>query len=245
VSSLFGLFDSFAKMKKIRLLLLLYAICTVFLFSYYFANVEEKTEPIKVSLCWIQIELNMIQWSGISTQSGVNLREGGSKRLFIAIATSHSEKSFRLRHAIRNTWMTLDHKWRDQFTYRFFVGLPSSTASMNNKRLNWRLNVSSVTFINRDIDRVIDYTESSSYGDIVQLSSFLDTYQNLSIKTMRICEWVHQHYDATLMIKMDDDVYVRLDMVVNSLESIVPYQYLLINVIHLLIIAKVFWRHGK
>ena len=52
--------------------------------------------------------------------------------------------------------------------------------------------------------------ESNKYGDIVQ-ESFVDTYQNLTIKSLMLLKWFEQNCHQTqYVMKTDDDMYINL-----------------------------------
>jgi len=61
--------------------------------------------------------------------------------------------------------------------------------------------------------------EMSTYGDIVALSVD-ESYDALTLRTLKIFEWVSQHYrDADFLMKMDDDTFVQLDKLVDILRT--------------------------
>lgn len=59
--------------------------------------------------------------------------------------------------------------------------------------------------------------ESQKYHDIIQ-SDFLDSYNNLTIKTMIILEWLVTYCrNASFAMKIDSDIFLNLDVLVNML----------------------------
>uniref|UniRef100_A0A4W4E5Q8 Hexosyltransferase n=1 Tax=Electrophorus electricus TaxID=8005 RepID=A0A4W4E5Q8_ELEEL len=59
--------------------------------------------------------------------------------------------------------------------------------------------------------------ESEEYHDIVQ-SDFLDTYTNLTIKTMVIMEWLASHCrNASYAMKIDSDMFLNVNTLMNKL----------------------------
>ncbi|XP_072520885.1 beta-1,3-galactosyltransferase 2 [Salminus brasiliensis] len=61
--------------------------------------------------------------------------------------------------------------------------------------------------------------ESSEYGDIIQMN-FLDTYQNLTIKTMMIMNWLATYCpSARYGMKVDADIFVNVPYLVRYLQN--------------------------
>ena len=53
-------------------------------------------------------------------------------------------------------------------------------------------------------------SEADQYGDIVQ-EAFIDTYANLTVKSLMLLKWFTQHCDNTqYVMKADDDMYINL-----------------------------------
>jgi len=121
------------------------------------------------------------------------------KKLIIGITTSYTEKSLKLRKAARETWLNYSTLWNGNWTYFFFLGQPAE-----------------------DNAKIIP--EELRYNDLIFLPN-LDTYRNLSYKTMYMCKWMTEHYNFDFLLKMDDDVFVRLDKYVEVIKDIVPFKY--------------------
>lgn len=107
----------------------------------------------------------------------------GKDVLFISFNPS-SIQNYENRIAIRNTWS-------NKFLFKnirnvFIVGL-SLNKSLNAKLLE----------------------ENNQYGDIVQVN-FLDSYQNLTHKTIAGIKWTSQYcYNSKFVVKVDDDVVIN------------------------------------
>ena len=70
--------------------------------------------------------------------------------------------------------------------------------------------------------------ESNKYGDIVQ-ESFVDTYQNLTIKSLMLLKWFEQNCHQTqYVMKSDDDMYINLQKL-NDLVKTNQDPYLLVG----------------
>ena len=53
-------------------------------------------------------------------------------------------------------------------------------------------------------------TESESYGDILQ-EGFIDTYANLTVKSLMLLKWFTKECDKVpYILKTDDDMYINL-----------------------------------
>lgn len=61
--------------------------------------------------------------------------------------------------------------------------------------------------------------ESSKYGDVIQ-EGFLDTYNNLTLKSVMLLKWVRSHCrHARYIMKTDDDMFVNLPRLISFLEE--------------------------
>jgi hypothetical protein len=61
--------------------------------------------------------------------------------------------------------------------------------------------------------------ESKKYGDVVQIE-MNDLYRNLTLKSIAILNWVRQHCaKVDLLFKVDDDVYVNVNNLVQFVRS--------------------------
>ena len=70
--------------------------------------------------------------------------------------------------------------------------------------------------------------ESNKYGDIIQ-ESFVDTYQNLTIKSLMLLKWFKQNCHQTqYVMKTDDDMYINLPKL-NDLVKANQDPYLLVG----------------
>jgi hypothetical protein len=53
-------------------------------------------------------------------------------------------------------------------------------------------------------------TESETYGDILQ-EGFIDTYANLTVKSLMLLKWFSQEcHKVPYVLKTDDDMYINL-----------------------------------
>ena len=117
-----------------------------------------------------------------------------SKILLIA-AVSSSSKNFNMRQSIRATWA--NQSYFNKIKIAFILGNSGNES------------------INRMIRR-----ESENHGDIVQVN-FLDTYDNLTLKTLQIMRWTAEYCaNARFVIKIDDDMIMNSKKVYQYLKNI-------------------------
>ncbi|XP_077329575.1 beta-1,3-galactosyltransferase 2-like [Lithobates pipiens] len=99
------------------------------------------------------------------------------------------------RHAIRETWGN-ESNYDVDVVRIFLVGLPK-------------------IFVKRT-QRMLE-EESEAFGDIVQ-QDFMDTYYNLTLKTLMGIEWVAKFCPTTsYVLKIDDDLFLNVDYLVHQL----------------------------
>lgn len=108
---------------------------------------------------------------------------GSSLKVLILVtsAPNHSEA----RNGIRQTWG--HYNQREDVAIAFFVGGISDPALQNEI-----------------------YTESKLYGDLIQ-SHFKDSYNNLTLKTISMLEWVDIYcHKVNFILKTDDDMFINV-----------------------------------
>ncbi|CAK9297408.1 unnamed protein product [Gordionus sp. m RMFG-2023] len=71
----------------------------------------------------------------------------------------------------------------------------------------------------REVQKAID-AESMIHGDIIQ-ATFVENYRNLSYKTGTLLKWASTHCNkAQFLLKLDIDIYAKLDILTSVLEKI-------------------------
>ncbi|XP_073282899.1 beta-1,3-galactosyltransferase GALT1-like [Primulina huaijiensis] len=98
--------------------------------------------------------------------------------------------------AVRRSWMQYGEVRSGQVAVRFFVGLHK------NQMVNEEL-----------------WNEARTYED-VQLMPFVDYYSLITWKTIAICIFGTRVVSAKYIMKTDDDAFVRVDEILNSLRKI-------------------------
>lgn len=118
------------------------------------------------------------------------------KKINLLIGVFSTANNFKRRMAVRRTWMQYAAVKSGEVAVRFFVGLHK------NRLVNEEL-----------------WDEAKTYGDI-QLMPFVDYYSLISWKTIAICIFGTEVISAKYLMKTDDDAFVRVDEILNSLNRI-------------------------
>ena len=112
--------------------------------------------------------------------------------IFVQVAV----ESFDLRNYARQRWLSPYLFKNPHVSGAFFVGLPT------NGRVQAQLEA-----------------EADFHGDIIQ-GDFIDTYKNMSIKSVAAIEWISKYCTNTLhIIKVDGDVFVNIVQVMAHLDE--------------------------
>ena len=132
----------------------------------------------------------------INTNNNYCGKDNGKNLLFIAFVPV-SPNSFEIRDLIRSTWAN-DKYLKLKAKVIFLIG--KSNESVVNLQIK---------------------NESLKYSDIVQ-NDFMDTYYNLTIKTIMGFKWVSSFcQNAQYTLKIDDDVVVNVPFFIDYLEELV------------------------
>lgn len=108
---------------------------------------------------------------------------GETIKLLIAITSAPSHDNARM--AIRETW--------GHYTIRRDIAIAFMLGSNSNET------------INANIEK-----EQYLYGDIIR-GKFIDTYDNLTLKTISMLEWVDNYcHKADFVLKTDDDMFINV-----------------------------------
>ena len=62
------------------------------------------------------------------------------------------------------------------------------------------------------------HREAKKYADIVMFD-FVDSYDNLTIKTLVTLDWAQRHYKSQYFFKVDDDVFVKLGVILKKIKK--------------------------
>ncbi|XP_012943563.1 beta-1,3-galactosyltransferase 1 [Aplysia californica] len=114
----------------------------------------------------------------------------------LVLGAPTSADNFRGRKTIRETWGQYAKNPEHRTALLFFLGRPRTK------------------FFQTRIDQ-----ESETFGDIVQ-EDFLDTYRNLSLKSVALMKWVSESCpNSTFVLKADDDMYINVPRLLKDLRA--------------------------
>ncbi|KAL7132835.1 hypothetical protein ABFS83_12G101400 [Erythranthe nasuta] len=181
---------------------------------------RETLEPWLVSEVRISGDINLISVvaSGLPTsedlehiidlESLIAVPMPPRKRLNLFVGIFSTANNFKRRMAVRRSWMQYPEVRSGQVAVRFFVGLHK------NQMVNEEL-----------------WNEARTYEDI-QLMPFVDYYSLITWKTIAICIFGTEVVSARFIMKTDDDAFVRVDEILNSLGRTNTTQGLLYGLIN-------------
>ncbi|XP_067003763.2 beta-1,3-galactosyltransferase 1 isoform X2 [Anabrus simplex] len=120
------------------------------------------------------------------------------QQLFLLIVVCSAVTNFEARAAIRETWASV-----------------ASTSNNNTKTVK-------VAFLLGDPDNstLQEQVEEESirHGDVIQ-EGFIDSYNNLTLKTVMMLKWVHSYCtSAHFIMKTDDDMFVNINNLIKLLK---------------------------
>lgn len=122
---------------------------------------------------------------------------GKNIQLLVAITSAPSHESSRM--AIRQTW--------GHYTQRRDVAVAFMLGSTANATLNERIE-----------------EEQFIYGDIIK-GKFIDTYDNLTLKTISMLEWIDNYCPkASFVLKTDDDMFINVSRLLYFINKHNPEQ---------------------
>jgi len=120
---------------------------------------------------------------------------GSSSSPYLLVIVCSSVQNFEARYSIRQSWAQ-DTNTLKNVKVVFLVG-----QQVNNTHQELLKN------------------EHEEYGDIIQ-ESFIDTYANLTVKSLMLLKWFSQNCDNTkYVMKTDDDMYINLVKLYDIVQS--------------------------
>lgn len=115
-------------------------------------------------------------------------------QILVLISTTH--RNTERRKALRDTWLSVARKNMGDVRYAFLLGTVSDATT-----------------------QVALETESATYRDIIQ-EDFVDSYNNLTLKTMMAFKWASKNCkNAKFFMKTDDDMFVNLNSLKNTVRN--------------------------
>ncbi|XP_054279363.1 beta-1,3-galactosyltransferase 1-like [Macrosteles quadrilineatus] len=135
--------------------------------------------------------------------TAINVNNLCPSDLFLLVIVCSAPANFEQRSAIRDTWASLAE---DSARVAFLLG-ESDNSTLQAK--------------------VVE--ESGIYDDIIQ-EGFVDSYNNLTIKSVMMLKWVQQHCSsARFLMKSDDDIYLNLPALSEALQPVAKRKNILIG----------------
>ncbi|XP_065214673.1 beta-1,3-galactosyltransferase 1-like [Planococcus citri] len=169
----------------------------VFLLLCYFPHFKSTPKTNEISGWEKSVNRNAKDYvypEKLTTMTSVNFTCASNKPLMLIIVCSeigHVEQ----RKAVRETWAVAAQ--RNNMAVLFLMGIDTK----------------------KEIDHeIID--ENLKYGDII-VENFVDTYNNLTIKSIMMLKWINQNcLNAKFIMKVDDDVYINVRNVLKTIDSV-------------------------
>ena len=115
--------------------------------------------------------------------------------LFIVVLTS--PKGRERRDTIRETWFSDIKRYNSSVTAKFVIGVKELPEK------DWE-----------DLKQ-----ENRKFADILFLSELEDSYYELTNKVLQTFVWVDENLKFSYLLKVDDDSFVRLDVIISELEK--------------------------
>lgn len=112
--------------------------------------------------------------------------------LFFSILSG--PKSILQRKAMRETWLAPRY-YNQKIAWKFIIGTKNLTYAAQQ-------------------ELQMEQVENS---DLLFLTDFVDSYEGLSAKLLRSMVWVNQNVDSKFVMKLDDDSFVRVDVLLKDL----------------------------
>ncbi|XP_021752010.1 hydroxyproline O-galactosyltransferase GALT3-like [Chenopodium quinoa] len=117
------------------------------------------------------------------------------RRVVLLVGVFSTGNNFERRMALRRSWMQYEAVRSGIVAVRFLIGFHKNAE------------------VNLDL-----WKEAQAYGDI-QLMPFVDYYSLISLKTIAVCILGTKIIPAKYIMKIDDDAFVRIDVVLSSLKE--------------------------
>ena len=158
---------------------------------------------VTLIICYIRCMQSNYTKLSSNTQLSPKLNRGlsneGKKQtlrecfLFLLIITA--PKAFIQRKAMRETWLSRQRVDHLKINHVFFIGT---------------MNLDLITL--KELRE-----EQSTYSDIIFLTDHEESYTSLTSKLLKSLLWINNNVNTKFVMKVDDDSFVRIDMLVRDL----------------------------
>lgn len=121
----------------------------------------------------------------------------GKEPLHIVVLVMTLPTSLKARKAIRETWMKAYDQTQVSLTLRFVAGTHSIQTNISRSLLN----------------------EHKKHGDLLLMDKLKEAYSNLPLKVMMGLRWASDNLNFDYLVKTDDDMYLRIDVLSQGLQK--------------------------
>ncbi len=130
--------------------------------------------------------------------------------VFLLIVVCSSIQHFEARQAIRDTW---GNSFSTENKILFLLGTPDD-------------NIEDIQRLEMNVNE-----ESLIYRDIIQ-GDFVDSYQNLSLKSVTMLKWISTYcQNVKYVLKSDDDMYINVAILLQDLHNTVHSRFIMGDII--------------
>ncbi|CAL1294966.1 unnamed protein product [Larinioides sclopetarius] len=112
---------------------------------------------------------------------------------FLIVVIFSAPTNFERRQIIRKTWLTS----KRSLSIKHFFAVGSASLDLHQKNIMQK--------------------EHTEYDDLLILDTVNDSFSKLSGKLREILRWLDKYVDFTFLLKVDDDSFVRLDVLYSEL----------------------------
>lgn len=122
--------------------------------------------------------------------------KGRTMKTFLLVVVLTGPNNVKRRNAMRSTWLNVTRNFIS-VTQRFVVG---------------------VAGIGNETRKLLE-EEQNLNGDMLLLENFKDEYKQLTRKLLHALIWISQHVECSYVMKVDDDSFARLDIILSELKT--------------------------
>ena len=162
--------------------------------STRYSQTHNSVETLLVETVVQRVKTNNQIQTGLSSLNSIRNSRLRERRWRLVVVVMSTPTHVRTRKVIRDTWALT--KPSNTVVY-FAVGIEHLT----------------------EMAAGLIKTESDTYGDLILLENFQESYRNLTQKLVETIKWLDENLQTDYVMKVDEDSFVRVDEVVKALES--------------------------
>ena len=176
--------------KTVFLLLYLIGIAIIYYIGLYSASFVVVEKSCRCAPC-MNKTLRTIEDSNERLTS-----KNKRTKTFLLIIVLTGPRNIERRNTIRSTWLNAA-KYSPSVTARFVIG----TSDLDSDT------------------RVLVEQEQRRHGDMLFLHKLKDAYNQLTRKLLSALIWINENIDCSFVMKVDDDTFVRLNIIEHELKT--------------------------